>query len=46
MAAAKWIAVIKIWLALAAIAAEMTTVVWMVGSHGVEWLSSGVLFGR
>ena len=36
----------KIWLALAAIAAEMLMLVWMVGSHGVDWLMSGVLFGR
>jgi hypothetical protein len=44
--AAKWTVVVKIWLALAAIAAEMLMLVWMVGGRGVDLLLSGVLLGR
>jgi hypothetical protein len=35
----------KIWLALAALAVEGSVLMWMVGSHGLDW-AAALLVGR
>ncbi len=36
----------KIWLSLAAIGTELLVLGWAVGSHALDWMSSGVTVGQ